>query len=413
MTIRLKLVLLAIVTLLAMALLTGSTYTGLGDLASTYHELTSGAVAKSGEANFVEHIHVMRRNTLIEFAVLGVIALGLIAWIALGIDKGIHRLSVTMQSAIRDNDLTRQAPVSGKDELAEVAKSYNTVVKTLSQTIQELRNTGTELDRAAQETHEVVTALDSAVERQHDEMSQVATAMNEMSATVQEVARNASEAANAAQLANEEAQGSQGIVSENKSSINALANEVHNTADHLAQLSSESENIVSMLNVIRGIAEQTNLLALNAAIEAARAGEQGRGFAVVADEVRTLAQRSQESTAEIEEVVNRLLARIQDAVSAMELGQTKASESVQHAEAVTQSLQRIQQAIATISDMNLQIASAAEEQGAVAEEINRNIINLAEGTEINRENAARARQSSETLNRLAERIAQLIRKFNA
>ena len=408
MSIRLKLALLAAISVTALLILFGTQYANLNELATSYAGMHDGTANQA----FLDRMAAMQRTALAEFVVLLLITLGMIGWIAMGIGKGIQRLTCTMVQAVKQNDLTRKAPVVGKDELAEMARSYNTLLDAFSKALDELRQASGDLERATAETAEISQQLDQAVERQHDEMSQVATAMNEMSATVQEVARNASEAANAAQEANAEAQESHGIVSENKSSINALANEVHNTADHLAQLSSESENIVSMLNVIRGIAEQTNLLALNAAIEAARAGEQGRGFAVVADEVRTLAQRSQESTAEIEEVVNRLLARIQDAVSAMDLGQAKAAESVQHAEAVTQSLQRIQQAIATISDMNLQIASAAEEQGAVAEEINRNIINIAEGTEISRENAARARQSSELLNQLSARISQLIARFN-
>ncbi len=408
MSIRLKLALLAAISTTALLILFATLYADMNELATSYVSLHDGKTSQE----YLDRLATMQRTAMVEFVLLLLITLGVIGWIATGIGNGIRRLTGTMVQAVKQNDLTRKAPVAGKDELAEMARSYNTLLDAFSKALDELRQASNDLEHATQDTADISRALDEAVERQHDEMSQVATAMNEMSATVQEVARNAGEAANAAQLANEEAQGSQGIVSENKSSINALANEVHNTADHLAQLSSESENIVSMLNVIRGIAEQTNLLALNAAIEAARAGEQGRGFAVVADEVRTLAQRSQESTAEIEEVVNRLLARIQDAVSAMDLGQAKAAESVQHAEAVTQSLQRIQQAIATISDMNLQIASAAEEQSAVAEEINRNIINIAEGTEISRENAARARQSSELLNQLSARISQLIARFN-
>ena len=235
--------------------------------------------------------------------------------------------------------------------------------------------------------------------------------MNEMTATVQEVASHAAHAAEAATSARDEAQGGQRVVSANIDAIQRLADEVMQTAELINRLAEDSNAIGTVLDVIRGIAEQTNLLALNAAIEAARAGEQGRGFAVVADEVRTLAQRTQESTSEIQDMIERLQAGARNAVEAMEKGRAGAESSVRQAVTAGESLQAINQAVAAISDMNLQIATAAEEQSAVAEEINRNIttINMvADETAVGAEQTAEA---SQELARLAMNLQRIVSQF--
>ncbi len=213
---------------------------------------------------------------------------------------------------------------------------------------------------------------------QKDEVDKVATAMTEMSATVHEVARNATEAAEAAQRADEETSKGKSVVSQAIEAIDLLANEVNDAAQVIHRLEQDSDEIGAVLDVIRGIAEQTNLLALNAAIEAARAGEQGRGFAVVADEVRTLAQRTQQSTQEIQNMIERLQSGAQDAVKAMEQGRSRAQVGVEQAAEAGTSLETIAQAVGTISDMNTQIATAAEEQSVVAEEINLNIVAISD-----------------------------------
>ena len=213
---------------------------------------------------------------------------------------------------------------------------------------------------------------------QKDEVDKVATAMTQMSATVHEVARNATEAAEAAQRADEETSKGKMVVSQAIEAIDLLANEVNEAAQVIHRLEQDSDEIGAVLDVIRGIAEQTNLLALNAAIEAARAGEQGRGFAVVADEVRTLAQRTQQSTQEIQNMIERLQSGAQDAVKAMEQGRSRAQVGVEQAAEAGTSLETIAQAVGTISDMNTQIATAAEEQSVVAEEINLNIVTISD-----------------------------------
>ncbi|NIA02649.1 MAG: methyl-accepting chemotaxis protein, partial [Planctomycetia bacterium] len=249
------------------------------------------------------------------------------------------------------------------------------------------------------------------VDKQQAETGQVATAMNEMTTTVQEVACNATQTAEAANKANTETDSGRQIVTKTIESITELASEVETAAITIQQLESDSENIDSVVDVIRGISEQTNLLALNAAIEAARAGEQGRGFAVVADEVRTLASRTQESTLEIQSMIESLQTGAARAVEVMEQGRNKAQGSVENAARAGESLNVITSTVATISDMNTQIASAAEEQTAVAEEINRNIANISLLGDQTSEGARQTAASSEEMAQLAVQLQGLVGQF--
>jgi methyl-accepting chemotaxis protein len=235
--------------------------------------------------------------------------------------------------------------------------------------------------------------------------------MHEMSATVQEVARNAAYAADGTIEAQQSADEGHTVVNETIRSIQDVAGGVDQAAGVVDKLNSDAANIGTVVDVIRGIAEQTNLLALNAAIEAARAGEQGRGFAVVADEVRTLAQRTQQSTQEIQDMVERLQAGVNEAVTAMEQGTKKTETSVQRATAAGKALEDITRAIGKISDMNSQIATAAEEQSAVAEEINGNVVSI---NELGQGTADAAYQNGEISQKLiheARRQQQLVAQF--
>jgi methyl-accepting chemotaxis protein len=298
-----------------------------------------------------------------------------------------------------DGDLTARLDVKGKTEFAWVAGSFNTFVKKIAKTISNISNTSEKLASASHNLAQISASTEQGVERQLAETTQVATAMEEMTATVQEVARNAVNASDAASTADTEAATGKSIVTHAVDQINQLASEVENAANVIHELENDSNSIGEVLSVIQGIAEQTNLLALNAAIEAARAGEQGRGFAVVADEVRTLASRTQNSTLEIQQTIERLQNRAKQAVSVMDNGRKQAASSVEQAASAGESITTISERIDTINDMNNQIAGAAEEQTAVAEEINRNINNI---STVTNETSTGARKTSEACKELLE-----------
>ncbi|WP_407693056.1 methyl-accepting chemotaxis protein [Pseudomonas paeninsulae] len=269
----------------------------------------------------------------------------------------------------------------------------------------------TQLAAAAEETSTVNQQTGAGIRRQQSEIEQVATAMHEMAATVQEVARSAAGAAEAAQKADLEAADGRQEVSRTIDAIDFLAKEVEQGSAVILQLEQDTDKIGGVLEVIRGIAEQINLLALNAAIEAARAGEQGRGFAVVADEVRTLALRTQQSTGEIQTMIEHLQTGSANAVKVMGASRNRAQDSVKQVARAGTTLESITRAVATINDMNGQIASAAEEQSSVAEEINRNVVTVslvAEQTSVGAQHTAAA---SEELARLAEQLQALVGQF--
>ena len=249
------------------------------------------------------------------------------------------------------------------------------------------------------------------MKKQRQETDQVATAMNEMSATVAEVAQNAQLASETAHQANEESRVGQQVVNESISAVVALIQKVELAADVIQVLENNSQEIGTVLDVIRSIAEQTNLLALNAAIEAARAGEQGRGFAVVADEVRVLAQRTQSSTEEIQQMIEKLQSGAKEAVEAMMHSRSQADVTRDTSARAGEVLNDITQSVTSINDMNTLIASAAVEQNSVAEEINRNIINISQVAETTSESVEHSAKTSEELRHVAEELKHVISRL--
>jgi len=303
------------------------------------------------------------------------IILGL--WVALGFARPIIRASSMLSDiASGDADLTQQMQVDTKDEVGKLARSFNTFVNQLHSLIIAIASNSRDVTHIAKNLTESSLSTQHNTEEQQQSVDMIATAMHEMGATVHEIARNANETANAAKQSATDTANSERIVQSSIEGINSLFGKMQNASSVIQTLAQDVGDISSVLEVIRGISEQTNLLALNAAIEAARAGEQGRGFAVVADEVRTLAQRTQESTEEINSMIHKLQSGAEDAVSAMDEGIETARSSVEEADKAGESLQNITNAITIITDLSIQVATATEEQSSVVEELNSHILNI-------------------------------------
>lgn len=310
-----------------------------------------------------------------------------------------------------EGDLRSRINVKGSDGIDDLGHIFNGFIEKLQSIISQVVDDSSNLVGVAAHLNTISASSSDSALQQQSQIEQVATAMNEMTATVTEVATNARSAADAAQEADSDVNSGMSIVEQTVSSINSLAAEVERANDVIKTLQSDSEEIGSVLDVIRGIAEQTNLLALNAAIEAARAGEQGRGFAVVADEVRTLASRTQQSTEEIQAMIERLQTGANDAVKVMEESHTQARNSVDQAGNTGEALRKITTAVNTINQMNLHISNAAEQQTAVAHEIDVSLNKINQASHESVSHAGEASQESETLNQLATHLQGMMQQF--
>ncbi|TRO29740.1 methyl-accepting chemotaxis protein [Pseudomonas putida] len=345
---------------------------------------------------------------------LGTAIVGLLlVWLtARGVSRPILAVAARLEDiASGEGDLTRRLDYARQDELGLLTGWFNRFLDKLQPVIAQVKGSLQEARDTADQSAAIASQTSNGMQQQHREIEQVATAANEMSATALDVAHNASQAAQAARAADQASQEGLQLVDSTRQGIDRLAAGMNTAMDEARALEDRSGQIGSVLEVIRTIAEQTNLLALNAAIEAARAGEAGRGFAVVADEVRGLAQRTQVSVEEIRQVIEGLQQGTQDVVGAMHAGQRQAQDSAARMEQALPALQRIGEAVAVISDMNLQIASAAEEQSAVAEEVNRNVAGIRDVTESLAGQADESARISQALNRLANQQQALMEQF--
>ena len=363
-------------------------------------------------SHYVDAINNARNTALIigvGALIIGLMFAGFIARLIGGpLCKAVEAMNEIAEGG---GDLTRRLDAQGDNEISRLSAAFNSFAEKVRAMVSQVYGSTTQLASAAEEMSVIMVETNRSTLQQQSETSQVVTAMNEMAATVQEVARNATEAAAAASSADTAAAEGKRVVIATMSAIENLSSDVNSAANVIGQLEKDSENIGTVLDVIKGIAEQTNLLALNAAIEAARAGEQGRGFAVVADEVRTLASRTQQSTQEIQEMIEKLQVGAQSAVKVMDESRTKAEDSVTQAATAASSLETITNSVSLINDMNTQIATAAEQQSAVAEEINRNILNISDIVDRSADGASQTSKASEELANLAIKLQQLVNQF--
>lgn len=378
------------------------------DVAGAFADEQALVTAQTATAQGNRSMVITVAITVIVLAISGIIFLISIRLIGGAINELRHRLTDIAEG---EGDLSHRVPVELDDDLGRLANSVNAVLGNLQSMVREIKTLSTELSQGAGQLETAASENSEGISQQTDAITQVATAINEMQSAIEEVAGNASTAAEVTHSAQANAESGARIIQNSSQEVHRLSEQIKIAVDVIRKLSDDSSNITSVLDVIRGVAEQTNLLALNAAIEAARAGDQGRGFAVVADEVRTLAQRTQESTADIQSMISTLQTGVSDIVSVMEKGNEQASHTVKLSSDAEQELGAILEAMNSISDVNASVASATEEQTQVVDEINRSIVRINDLAQSSDERSAEINQISQLLAGYATTLDTQVGRF--
>jgi len=388
-------------------------YQVIDPISNQISELIALQIRVAGEEK--DRVNAIYQSSITIFVALAcaamIISIMIGLWVNRSVMNPINDILSKLKLIHQDSDLTVKFTTFNHDELGQISTSLTQVIEHLRGILHSIAEAANTVNSSANELSSFTQATNKRMQQQQAETEQTATAMNEMTATVAEVAQSASAAADSAKDADTYAANGNNIVMQSISSMSQLSDQIQKTAQIIGFLSNESQNIGRVLDVIKSIAEQTNLLALNAAIEAARAGEQGRGFAVVADEVRTLAQRTQKSTQEIEAMIATLQQGVKEAVNAMEIGINQVDDANDKANQAGQALKEIVSSVDSITELNTHIATAAEEQSSVAESINRSIIAISDIAEHSTASAAELSESVVNLTKLANSMRNQVSAF--
>ncbi|MEW6990389.1 methyl-accepting chemotaxis protein [Colwelliaceae bacterium 6441] len=385
----------------------------LGEMRTTIHQVDEVTERLEKKTKQDVEDHTLYVNTISYSVSFIILTIALITAIVTSrrILNSINQLKETMVNIDKQKDLSLEISTDGKDELAEMARVFNNMIGSFRNLIVEVNHSVETVNSATQSLSENIHSANEGVESQIQKTDLVATAVTEMVATVDEIANNTHEAANKAETTHQNAEKGKTGVGSTIAQIDLLSTTLLESENIVQELAKDSDTIGSVLDVIRGIAEQTNLLALNAAIEAARAGEQGRGFAVVADEVRTLASRTQDSTQEIESIISSLQNRTKEIVTHMATCRSQGQESADQASSAGEMLEEITQDVSTIMEMNTAIATAIQEQSTVASEVNQHVVLIRDVAESSGQAALQNGQMSEELSQQAAVLNREVNQF--
>ena len=361
----------------------------------------------------IDAIFASQRNTLLTYALIIIVIIAILGYfIGRSIIVPTFEASNLMKDIAQgDGDLTHTLDNNGRDEISRLAHYFNKFTIKMRASLSDVSDNSNQVLAHAESVANASQSAQSLTQHQNDITAQVATAMEQMTSQIRDVSNNASSAEQAANDARTNTSSGKAVVSNTINQIQSLSSNIDEVSKVIAALATESDNIGSVLDVIRGIAEQTNLLALNAAIEAARAGEQGRGFAVVADEVRTLANRNEQSTNEIQQMIQKLQSGAQEAVSAVKISQNISSQAVEHTSKADDSLSEIDRLMEVISEMNTQIARATEQQTQAADEVNLRINDLAGMTDESLATSAQLSDASLQLKSSSDNMSEVVSRF--